>query len=221
MWYEDGRYNLVLTGSDSWSPQCCCDVQKWWVKPSSSTAAMLLWHSTFYDVTMMLLLSQRSQSFVLREKKYFPVDLIDSAFRMFYVRPFQNIRCIEIYTFTVYLETGIPWVLEFHACLLFLVYVVYFSLKIYYTFHSTISFNLVNKISWTSTSRPRRRSSPSWICRTLKCGKRLNTARARTRNCRSSWRRTKKRWALQPPLTHRSFTDVYQDFTEKSLLVVN
>lgn len=50
-----------------------------------------------------------------------------------------------------------------------------------------------NKISSTSTLRPRRRSSPSWICRTLKCVRRLNTPRARTRNCRSSWKRTKKR----------------------------
>lgn len=50
-----------------------------------------------------------------------------------------------------------------------------------------------NKISSTNTLRPRRRRSLSWICRMLKCVRRLNTLRARTRNCRSSWRRTKKR----------------------------
>lgn len=67
---------------------------------------MLLWHPTFYDVTMML--SQHSQSFVLQEKKYFPIDLIDSAFHIFYVRLFQTIRCLEIYAFiTVSVETRI------------------------------------------------------------------------------------------------------------------
>lgn len=185
---------------------------------------MSLWHSTFYDVTMMLVLSQRSQSFVLREQKYFPIDLIDSVFRYVLrqtVWKYQVHRDLHIYCLPWEGDTlsfGVPR-LPFVSSL----YCLFFSTSIYYTFDLTISFKPVNKISWTSTSRPRRRSSPSWICRTLKHGKRLSTAKARSRSCRSSWKRTKKRWALEPPLTHTwlSFTNVHQGFTETSLLVVN